>query len=184
RAVPWTDFLTNVASVDMRSDRAAMRVGDGPAELDREIRDAARRIENARRDNRVRRTCIEAQRAGAAPIERRRIRLERKTADDLAEKDPRSVVRIDHAGVLANPTNAGVLRVDALLHRTGVDVSAGFERLAGRLAHPREQPVETICNDVVVIVAPGVALDLRAPWIGALGRIRTIDVINGRRDDH
>src|SRR5205823_13020879 len=125
----------------------------------------------------------ETQGAGAASIERLRIRFERETADDLAEKDPGPVIRVDHAGVLANPTDAGMLRVNALLDRTSVDVPASFERLAGRLAHPREQPIETVRNDVVVIVAPRVPRDLRAPWICALGRIRTIDVINSCRDD-
>ena len=78
----------------------------------------------------------------------------------------------------------GVLRVDALLHRAGIDVGARLERLGRLLAHPREQRVEPRADHVVVVVAPRVARDLRTRRIGALGRVRTVGVVNGRRDDH
>ena len=110
--------------------------------LDRQVRDAARRVEHAGRDQRLRRTRVEAQRAGAALIERRRVGLERQAADDLAEEDPRPELRVDHAGVLADPAEARVLRVDALLHGAGVDVGPRLERLGATVAHPGEQRVQ------------------------------------------
>ena len=161
-----------------------MLAGDVAAQLDRQIRDAARRIENTGRDDRLRRTGFEAERAGAALIDRRRIHLERQAADDCAEKHPRSELRVDHARVLADPPDARVLRVDALLNRTGVDIRARLERLRPRFAHPRDERVEPRADDGVIVVAPGVARDPRAVGIGALGRVRTIGVVDRGRDDH
>ena len=134
-------------------------------------------------DERLRRARLEAQRAGAALVERRRVDLERQAADDLAEKQPRAELGVDDAGVLADPADARVLRVDALLHRAGVDVGARLERLRCRGAHPREQRVEPRADHVVIVVAPGVARDLRATRIGALGRVRPVDVVDRPRDD-
>ena len=90
------------------------------------------RIEHARLDERAGRTRLETARAAAALLEPLRVGLERQRADDLAEKQPRAELGVDQAGVLADPAEPGVLRVDALLHRAGVDVGARVERL-GRL---------------------------------------------------
>ena len=168
----------------MRSNPGAMVVWDVAAQLDRQIRDTARRIEHAGRDDRMRRTRVEAERAGAALIERRRIHLERQAADDRAEKDPRPEPRVDDAGVLADPADARVLRVHALLHRAGVDVRARLERLGRCLAHPRDERLEPRADDVVIVVAPGVARDLRAMGVGALGRVRAVGVVVRGGDDH
>ena len=121
----------------------AMRAGNVAPQLDRQVRNAARRIEHAGRDQRLRRARLEAQRAGAALIERRRVDLERQAADDLARGTSTIRARVDDAGVLADPADAGVLRVDALLHRPGVDVGARLERLAAtRSRIQRDQRVE------------------------------------------
>ena len=65
----------------------------------------------------------------AALLEPLRVGLERSVHDDLAEEQPRAELGVDQAGVLADPAEPGVLRVDALLHRAGVDVARGLERL-------------------------------------------------------
>src|SRR5256885_10621752 len=124
-------------------------------------------------------TRLEAQRTSAALIERRRVHFERQTADDLGEKDPRPELRMDDAGVLADPSEPGVLRVDALLDGPGVDVGARVERLRPAVAHPRDQPREALADDVVIVVAPRVARDLRTRRIRALGRVRTSGGVGG-----
>ena len=43
------------------------------------------------------------------------------------------------------------------LKGSGVDVGAGVERLRRLDAHPRKQRIETLFQDVVVVVAPGSA---------------------------
>ena len=134
-----------------------------PAMLDRQVRDAAGRVEHAWRDEAPGRTRLDAERARAALIERGPIALERQAADDLGEKNPRADLGVDDARVLADPADARVLRVDALLHRTGVDVRASLERLGRRVAHPLEQRVQPLADDIVVVVAPRVARDVRLP---------------------
>ena len=63
--------------------------------------------------------------------------------------------------MLADPAEPGVLRVDTLLDGAGVGVGPRLERRAVRLAHPREQRLETLADDGVVVLAPGVARDVR-----------------------
>src|SRR5262249_33596074 len=157
--IPRTDLLTHIASVDAGADARVVLPRDVAAKLDRQVRHAPGRIEHPGRDERAGRTRLEAQCAGAALVERWRIHLERQTADDLGEKDPGPERRVDDAGVLANPADAGVLRIHTLLHRTGVDVGARVERLSRLFAHPSEQALEALADHVVIIVAPCVARD-------------------------
>src|SRR5207248_10183964 len=125
--VPWADFLTYVAAVHAGPDSRVQGIGNRAAELNREVRHAARRIEYAGSDQRLRRARLEAQRARAASIERRRVGVERQAAQDFTEEQPRSEIGIDDAGILADPADAGVLRVHALLHGARVDVRPRLE---------------------------------------------------------
>ena len=84
-----------------------------------------------------------------------------------AEEDPRSESRVDHARVLADPADTGVLRVDAFLHRPGVDVGAASNGVGDRSRIQAQQRVHPRADHVVVVVAPRVARDLRAAAIGA-----------------
>src|SRR5262249_58448890 len=104
----------------------------------------------------MRRTRLDAERARAALIERRRIDLERQAADDGGQEDERAELRVDDAGVLPDPADARMLRVDALLDRSGVDVRARLERLGPRRPHPPDERLEPRADDVVVVVAPSV----------------------------
>src|SRR4029077_16359201 len=151
--VPRAHFLADVAAIHMRADAGAAPGGDGSPQLDREIRNTARRIEDAWRDERVSGTRLETQRACPALIQRRRIDLEWQTADDFREEDPRSEPRVDDARVLANPADAGILRVDPFLDRTSVNVGARVERLRRRGPHPAQQLVEPPANHVVIVIA-------------------------------
>src|SRR5262249_60018854 len=108
-------FLTDVAAVGMPPEALALIDRDAALQLDRQVRQAARRVEDVRLDDRAGRTGVETEPARAALIQRRRVGLERQAADDLREKQPRSEVRIDDARVAPDPAEAGVLRVDALL---------------------------------------------------------------------
>ncbi len=167
----------------MRSNRLPIGRFQRAAFLDREIGNAPRRIQHARSEDRLRRAGIQAQRARPALIDGRGVHFERQAADDLAEEDPGAERRVDDAGVLADPADARVPREDALLHRPRVDVGARVEWLGGCVAHPREQRLESRADDVVVVVAPGVARNLRAATVLVFGRVRAIGVVYGRCDD-
>src|SRR6266540_4540311 len=148
--IPRAHVLTDVAAEHVRPDAAAKRLRNVAAMLDRQVRNAARRIEHGWLDDRAGGTGLQAQGARAALIERRRIDREREAAEDFPEKDPRAEAGIDHARVLANPSDAGMLGVHAFLHGTGVDVRARIERLWRRRAHPREQRLEARADHVVI----------------------------------
>src|SRR3954464_14878956 len=114
----------------MSSNRLEMLDRQRTPRFDRQVGDAAVRIEHPSLDECAGRTRVEAPRAAAALLEPLRVRLEVEGADDFGEEQPRSDLRVDQAGVLANPAKTGVLRVDAFLHRTGVHVRTRFEWFA------------------------------------------------------
>src|SRR3546814_2175299 len=66
-------------------------------------------------------TYVDAARAGAAVRGRRRIDRQRQVDVDFAEEEPRAAVRVDQAGVLADPAQARVARQRAFEHRGGID---------------------------------------------------------------
>ena len=95
-----------------RSRRRACRARrDTPREcstavLDRQVRQAAGRVEDARLDERAGRTGLETRVQLTALLQPLRVGLERQRADDLAEEEPGAELGVDQAGVLANPARA------------------------------------------------------------------------------
>src|SRR5690606_23712682 len=86
--VPGTDGETIVAAVDPVPHQRPQLLRDLPLVLDREIRDAAPRIEPVGRRKGAGRACLEAPRAGAAAVAARRVRFELAIEIDLAEEQP------------------------------------------------------------------------------------------------
>ena len=142
-----TDFLANVAAVDVTADRCTMRFRNRRPQLDRQIRQASIRVEDARFDERSRWTRLEAARAAAALFEPLRIGLERQCADDLTQEQPRSDFAVDQARVLPDPAEPRVLRVHALLHRACVHIGSPVEWRITRRLHPRQQRIEPRLDD-------------------------------------
>ena len=70
-AIPWTDELAVVATIDAIADQRPQRFRDAAFQFDREIGNAASRIELVGRDDRAGRTNLDALRARAA-VRRRR----------------------------------------------------------------------------------------------------------------
>src|SRR5262245_23598161 len=95
--IPRTDVLADVATVDVRADRRTKAIGDVAAILDRQVRDALRRVEDTWTEDGLRWTRLDAERAGAALVERRRIDLQRQAANDRGEEDEGSVLGADEA---------------------------------------------------------------------------------------
>src|SRR5262249_14711087 len=67
-AIPRADLLAHVTAEEPLSDLAGELVGDVAAMLDRQVRDAAPRVEHVGRDERPRRARVETRGAGPAAI--------------------------------------------------------------------------------------------------------------------
>src|SRR5262245_22497109 len=124
RLVVGADILADVAAVHVVAKRGVKLLGDRTFQLNRQIRETACRIELAGLDERSGRACLEASRARTALVDAGRVGIERKCADDFREEQPRADLRVDQAGVLPYPPEAGVLRIDPLLDRAGIDIRA------------------------------------------------------------
>ena len=126
-AVPRANILADVAAEDVTAHARAEVLGNRPALLDREIRNALVGIELVGREDRIRRTSLDATRAGAAAIRSGQVGGKFERSEDHAEEEPRTFFLIDDAGVLADPAHAGVLGKDAFDDGAGIDVTARDE---------------------------------------------------------
>lgn len=135
--IPRADLLTDVAAIHVPPDAVAKVIGDALLQLDGQIGNAAGRVENAVGDQRLSRARLDAERAGTTSIDIRLVRRERDIAEDFAEKQPRSEVRIDEARVLADPSQPGRRGRNPFDDGTRVHVSARLEGLTHPVSHPR-----------------------------------------------
>jgi hypothetical protein len=97
---------------------------DFAALLDRQVRNAQSSIEFTRRDDRLCGTSIDTPRATSATIRGRQVGFQFERGQDHSQKQPRPKFLIDDARVLANPSDAGIFRVQAFNQWAGVDVGA------------------------------------------------------------
>src|SRR5262249_22246375 len=99
---------------------------DGPFQLDRQVADAAARIQDVGRDEGVCRTGVEAASAGAAASFRRAVGRQWEVEHNLPQKEPRAAPRVYQHCVFAEPAQTCFLRNLPLEERAGVDVDAAF----------------------------------------------------------
>src|SRR5439155_27248905 len=160
-AVPGADILADVTPKNVPAHSGPQVFRNCSSFFDGQIRNATVRIELIRTYEGVCRTCIDAARTGAAPVWVWQIYVQFERREDHPEEEPGSKLLIKNAGVLANPADAGILRVDALNKRSGVDVTAGLEHLA----HVRDFLPQAAFNFaqpahhcfVIILLAPRVA---------------------------
>ena len=120
----------------IRRDRATM--------LDREVGDAAGRVQLVSVDKCARGARVDTQRARAALIKHRKVERQVEAGRHAREEQPGTEFGIDQAGILPNPTEPGVECEGALLHVMFVDEDRGFERLGLLLAHPRHERLQAL----------------------------------------
>ena len=119
--------------------------------LDRQIRDAAPRIELVGRRKRRCRTDLEAAPAGAAVIALGSIGFQREAQIDLAEKQPGAELPRDQIGVLALPAQPGALGKRLFHYRRGIDEQ--LERARPAPFDPMCERLQPPLQDVVIIAA-------------------------------
>ena len=126
--VPRAHVLADVAAEHVAADGRAVLVRDRALDLDREVADAAARVEHVGRDQSAGGAGVQARGAGPAHVGARRVRLHLQVGDDLAEEEPRAVLGMQQTGVLAPRPQAGGGGVGALHDRSGVHVDARLHR--------------------------------------------------------
>jgi len=159
-SIPRADHLADVASEDPPPNFVAQFQRDIVFEFDGEVRDATRRVEGAIGENATGGAGSDAARARAAVIgDERRVGFEREIEKNLGEQKIRALLRMDEAGVFADPADTGALGEITLKDGTRVCIPAVPYRTPNLLLdklneffHPREE-------DVVVISAARVGGD-------------------------
>ena len=119
--VPGADREAIVAAIDAVADQRAQLVRDRPLVLDRQIGDAAPRIEPVRGRERGGRAGVETAPAGAAMVALGRVGRQRQAQIDLAEEQPGAEIARHEVGVLALPAEPGLLRQRLFHDRRGID---------------------------------------------------------------
>src|SRR2546425_7409299 len=125
-SVPRAHILTDVTAEYMVSDFRAMRSGKTTAELDGEIRNAESRVQSVDRTvghERRGRAGVNAARACAAAVGRRRVRLNLDGNEQFTKEKPGAHLLVDEARVPADPAQTGIARIGPLEQRRGVDTN-------------------------------------------------------------
>ena len=140
--------------------------------LDRQVGDAARRIEPVRRGKRVGRADRQAARAGAAAVGVRFVGRDVQRGVDLAQEQPGAVRARHQVGVLALPADAGPRRQRLFHHRRGIDEHL---HLRPEARHDElRQMLQHALDHVVVVAIARIDRDVAA--VGLLQRGQRIAV--------
>ncbi len=185
--VPRARRQAIVAAVDAVPHEGPERRRDRAGMFDREIGDAARRIEPERRREGLRRTGLEARPAGSARLARGGIGCEVERREDRAEEQPGAVSARDEVGVLADPSEAGRFGQRLLHHGCRVDEDLHLGPCAGGRAEARHgagQLLQLALDDVVVVAMAGIDRHGSGVALRQRGqRVRLGSVIHPEHDD-
>ena len=109
-AIPWADFLADIAPEDPIPQERTERFRDGRAMFNGKVGDAAPGVERARRDQRSSGTRVRAGSAAATTVGRRgcvgfQIEIEKQ----LPQEEIGTAVGVDEIGIFPDPAQAGSL---------------------------------------------------------------------------
>src|SRR5690606_15189260 len=140
--VPGADLLAVVTAEEPRGGSLLEVVGDGPAVLDRLVRDAAPGVDHVGAGEGVGGTGALTARAGAAEIlVRPVVGLHFPVEDEPGQEDPAPLRARDEAAVLADPTQSCALRPRLLGQETEVHGAVGANARVERV-QPSPQPAQ------------------------------------------
>src|SRR5690606_39646768 len=164
-AIPWTGELAVVAAVDAVADRRAKRLRNRAFQLDRQVGDAAARVDAVRRDDGAGWARVDAAHAAAAVIGGRLRRRQRQVGIQRAQEEGRAATRLDQQRVLAAPAQPGAARELDLQDRCRIAEHAVAEDADLRL-DPRREPLQPCADHLVIVAAERITRDVTAPRIG------------------
>src|SRR4051812_43516831 len=158
-SVPWAHELAIVAAVDAIADQRAQLFRNRALVLDREVGDAAARIELVGTDDRLGRTDVDAAVAGAAMLFGRGIDGQRQIGVDLAKEKP-GAGALERERVLAAPGDAGAYGELDLHHRRRVGKHAIAEN-AELLFDAVAKALQPRAQHLVIVASTRIACDVR-----------------------
>src|SRR6516164_993875 len=120
--VPRTHVLADIAAEHVGAHPLTELGWNRPFELDSEIGDAPRRVHDIGLHQSSRRAGFKTPRAGTAAVGGRQVGIEFETGQDHADEEPRTLLLVNQASVLAHPANAGEPSKSAFHDGPGVDV--------------------------------------------------------------
>src|SRR5262249_43596248 len=132
-AIPWADVLTDVAAKHLRAHSTSQFFCDLTALLDREIRDAAVRIELIGPNQCSSWTRLNTSGTGSASVCSWSIGFEFDRSENDSQEKPRSLLLVDDASVLSHPAHTRVFGVYPLGNGSGIDVAAHLDVLLSKL---------------------------------------------------
>ena len=167
--IPRAHVLANVTTEEPFSHAGSQFCWHVIAQLDRQVTDAAARIQNVRIDERAGRTGIETRSAGTAVVGLvRGVVFQFQVGKQGRQKKPTAQLLVQEQRVLADPTQAGELCELAFQQRRRINHAAHFG-LRGRASQPFDKLLQTRTDHVVVICPPSVSRHPPLPRLGRLG---------------
>ena len=187
-AIPRTDVLADIAAKHMPPQFFTHGFRNRTSLLDSQIGNAQVRIQLIRSDQRVSRTGVDTAHARAATIRRRQVWRQLEGCEDHAEKQPRSQLLMDGAGIFARPADARVLCVNAIGQRTGIDITTSRNAVVRNAIQARPQrslhlPQPPQDRIVIILPAPGIAGNPPPGCIPAFRRVRMGRIVVCRTDN-
>ncbi len=121
KLVPRAHQLAIVTAVNAVAHGRAEFLRDGALQLDREVRDAAARIQLVGRHDRSRGAHVDTGAAASAVVGGRLVDGQGQICVQLAEEEPGAGALVQQVGVLADPAQARIARQRLLQNRRAVD---------------------------------------------------------------
>ncbi len=109
--------------------------------------------------NRAGGTGVDALGAGTALIDASGVGWKVEADRHPGQEEPRAQVWIDETRVLADPSQPRVFGEHSFLNVMLVDENERLEGAVARLPHPGDEGLESLGEDEVIVLAPGVARD-------------------------
>ncbi len=158
--VPWADRETIVAAVDAIADQRPQLARDRPLVLDRQIGNAAPRVDLVGRGKGGGRAGVETGAAAPAMVGLRLVGRQVEIGEDRAEKQPRAEIAADQIGVLALPAEARRRGERLLHHRRRIDehLDLGPSR-ARRRDEPGGERLQPALDDVMIVAVARIDRD-------------------------
>ena len=159
--IPGADCQAIITTIDAIAHGLAELLRDRAVMFDREVGDAAPRIQPIGRREGLGGADIKAARARAAMINFCRISAEIERGVNLAQKQPGPMGAGDKIGVLTLPAQTRLLRQGFFHHRCGIHENL-HTSISEMRYHPTRQRLQAFLDHIMIIAVARIDADRRA----------------------